>query len=120
MVEATCHCGNVNIKTSELPEFVVSCNCSACFRFGSLWGYYTSEEVHVHCETETTVGYSWGDETIAFHHCQNCGCLTHYTSTEKSKSQRTVINFRMVDREITEKIPVRKFDGAVSWKFIEE
>ena len=120
MVEATCHCGNVNIQTRELPEFVISCNCSICFRSGALWGYYTAEEVDVRCETEPTAAYIWGDEMIAFHHCQVCGCLTHYTSTEKAERTRTVINFRMVDRKIAESIRVRMFDGAGTWTFVDE
>lgn len=120
MVEATCHCGNVHIETAELPTLIVSCNCSVCFRMGALWGYYSAADVDVHHETAPTDSYRWGDEKIAFHHCPDCGCVTHYTSTEKAENKRTVINFRMVDRHITEKIPLRKFDGADTWQFIEE
>lgn len=120
MVEATCHCGNVSIELSHVPDWVISCNCSICFRIGSLWGYYVPEDVSIRFTKEPTATYSWGDEMILFHHCKNCGCLTHYTTTDKSEHQRTVINFRMVDRKITESIHVRKFDGAGSWTFVDE
>ena len=120
MVEASCHCGNVCIQTAELPELIVSCNCSICFRSGAQWGYYAADDVNIRCETAPTSTYSWGDEVIAFHHCTNCGCITHYTSTDKAKKGRTAINFRMVDRQITESIRLRKFDGADSWKFLDE
>lgn len=120
MVEGTCHCGNVSIQTSQLPDSIISCNCSICFRTGSLWGYYASDDVNIRCEKEPTSTYTWGDERIAFHHCTNCGCLTHYTSTGKTEKQRTALNFRMVDRKITESIPIRKFDGAESWTFVDD
>ena len=120
MVEATCHCGNVKIRTDELPSMVVSCNCSVCFRTGALWGYYRSDDTEVECQAKPTATYTWGDKMIAFHHCPKCGCLTHYTSTEKTDRKRTAINFRMVDRTITESLPLRKFDGADTWTFIDD
>jgi len=120
VVKGTCHCGNISIETAEIPTMLVSCNCSICFRTGALWGYYTSDEVEVSHEKSPTAAYSWGDARIAFHHCRHCGCVTHYTSTKKTEKMRTAINFRMVEREITESIRVRKFDGAVLWKFIDE
>lgn len=120
MNEASCHCGNVRIEFSDLPATMTSCNCSICRRLGALWAYYPAEEVTVTCENEPTSTYTWGDGMIAFHHCPGCGCPTHYTTTAKAKSQRAAINGRMIDPELTGSIRIRHFDGALTWKFIDE
>jgi hypothetical protein len=61
----------------------------------------------------------WGDRCIEFYHCKICGCTTHYESTEKEADSRVAINTRMMRREDTAGIPVRLFDGADTWEFID-
>lgn len=119
MYKATCHCGNVQIEVVTLPDTVTSCNCSICNRFGALWAYYSAAELRVTCEQAPTTAYVWGDKTIEFHHCSLCGCTTHYTSIEQ-ENQRAAINGRMFPLAVISPIKVRKFDGAVSWQFIDE
>ncbi|MDE1463784.1 GFA family protein [Spartinivicinus poritis] len=119
MYKASCHCGNVNITVSNLPSAVTSCNCSICNRLGSLWAYYKPEEVNICINSEPTKTYLWGDKFIELHHCGICGCTTHYTSTEKCEEQRIAVNGRMLNLDTIQSIPIRKFDGADSWRFID-
>ena len=60
------------------------------------------------------------DEEVVLHHCPRCGCTTHYTCTEKVENKRVVINCRMMNLDIMESIPVKRFDGAVTWSFLED
>lgn len=120
MICGTCHCGNVRFEVAELPDWVVSCNCSICHRLGALWAYYAPGDVVVTVATGATSTYCWGDGMIAFHHCPGCGCTTHFTSTAKSDRDGMAINCRMVDRQLIEPLPVRRFDGANSWRFLED
>lgn len=120
MYKASCHCGNVALDTAVLPESLTNCNCSICNRVGALWGYYAPEEVSVSVKDGATSQYVWGDREIALHRCPNCGCVTHYTTTKKSKSKRIAINFRMMSLEIIDSIPVKRFDGAVTWRYLED
>lgn len=120
MIEATCHCGNVSIRVDDLPEYFVSCNCSICRRLGALWAYYAAGDVAVQFGAEPTATYVRGDGMIAFHHCPRCGCTTHYASTDKSEHERVGLNCRMVAPEKIESIRVRRFDGADTWKFLDE
>ena len=120
MIEASCHCGNVRIRVGELPVYLVSCNCSICRRIAALWAYYSSEDVDVDVAKEQTRTYVWGEGMIAFHHCPGCGCATHYTTTGKADGDRVGLNCRMVTPAEIEDIPIRRFDGAESWKFIDD
>ena len=120
MIEAKCHCGNVVLTTEKLPDTVTSCNCSICNRYGAIWAYYKPDEVTVRYNDEPTHTYSWLDKVIDFHHCPICGCVTHYSSTDNTEWERVAINTRMIDSIFTKDIPVRKFDGADTWKYIDE
>lgn len=120
MIEASCHCGNVKINIPASTETVTSCNCSACSRFGALWAYFDPENVNVMATEENIGSYSWGDKTIEFQHCKNCGCITHYTPTELGNMGRMAVNFRLVDPKIVKSVKVRYFDGADKWEFVEE
>lgn len=120
MIEANCHCGNVKITIPNSTETVTSCNCSVCHRFGALWAYFEPIEVSISCSEDTLGAYSWGDKTIEFYHCKNCGCVTHYMPTEIGNKDRMAVNFRLVPSNTLNTIKLRHFDGAQTWKFIDE
>jgi hypothetical protein len=119
MFDAICHCGNVVLTTEKLPETVTSCNCSICNRYGAIWAYFKPEQVTVVCNQVPTHTYSWAEKVIDFHHCPICGCVTHHTTTARANWTQVAINTRMFDPAVTKDIPVRKFDGADTWTYIE-
>ena len=118
-MKLNCHCGAINIEVSEAPKSLTSCNCSICNRYGTLWGYYEPDEVTITSRSSDLSKYSWGEESIYFYHCIKCGCVTHYKSSSKVENPKTVVNFRMAKPSAIKSIEIRKFDGAVSWSFIE-
>jgi len=120
MFKAQCHCGNVQLSVEQLPQTLTSCNCSVCRRYATLWGYYSVSEVELSLGDEGVGSYQWGDGYIKFHHCRRCGCITHYTSTDKSPVKKVAINFRMSEPDLICNIPVRKFDGAKTWKYLDD
>ncbi|WP_394204471.1 GFA family protein [Shewanella waksmanii] len=117
-MQLNCHCGNVRITLAHSPSSLTSCNCSICFRFAALWGYYAPADVTIAVANSVTA-YQWGDKCIDFFHCDICGCATHYLTTNKVADTKYGINFRMADAKECQAIPVRHFDGADSWQFIE-
>jgi hypothetical protein len=119
MYEASCHCQAVRIEVAELTPTVTDCNCSVCRRYGALWAYYTRDQVRLQAEPVTLSAYCWGDRTIEFWHCNRCGCLTHYESTDKHERSRFTLNARMLSLEALESLPVRHFDGADSWEYLD-
>jgi hypothetical protein len=112
MLRATCHCGDVQIEVSEMPDSLTQCNCSICRRYGALWAYFTIDSATVTHAKHATSVYIWNDKDIEFVHCKTCGCLTHYEDTDKTGSYRVAVNARMMDPLIIEEIGIRVFDGA--------
>ena len=120
MIVASCHCGNVNINISTEVTSLTSCNCSICRRYGALWAYFSPQQVTINEIKLQSATYSWADKGINFHHCPTCGCLTHYTCTSLADSKRVAVNFRMVSPNIVDRLKIRHFDGADTWKFIDK
>jgi len=120
MLSASCHCGAIKLEFEEKPQSLTECTCSICHRLGAQWAYYTRQQVRISGSPEKRKAYLWGDKCIEFYHCKNCGCSTHYESVEKTDDSRVAINTRMMRPEDTSGTPVRKFDGADTWKFLDE
>ena len=76
MIESSCHCGTVKLEIPSAPEEVTDCNCSICRRYGVLWAYYAPAHVRIIATEGATAAYRWGDKSLEFHRCQNCGCVT--------------------------------------------
>jgi len=118
-MKATCHCGAIEISVSRLPDKLVKCTCSICRRYGALWGYYTRAEASVSYDNDEITRYIWGDKVIEFVHCNTCGCITHYEGIEKTEDERLAVNFRMFPAAVCLDLPIRTFDGADTWKYID-
>jgi hypothetical protein len=112
VISAQCHCGNVRITADALPEYLGDCNCSICRRYKALWGYYSPVSVSVETGDGGTVSYIWGDRQVDFRRCRNCGCITHYVTTELCPTRVVAINFRMVEPALFKNVRIKKIDGA--------
>lgn len=103
----------------DKPGSLTECNCSICRRLSGLWAYYRRDEVRVACAPGALSAYVWGDRCIEFYHCTTCGCTTHYESVEKLPDSRVAVNVRGAEPADIEGIPIRRFDGAATWKYID-
>jgi hypothetical protein len=119
MVEASCHCGAVRMRLAEQPQRVTSCNCSLCRRLGALWAYYRQEQVEFVAGAGTTVPYVQGERSLELHHCPTCGCVTHWESVKKGAAERMAVNARLMDPSEMANVPIRKFDGASTWTYLD-
>ena len=113
MIETSCHCGAVRLHVSHAPDSLTDCNCSICRRYGALWAYYSPKDVQV--GTAPTDIYMWGERTIEFHRCRNCGNVSHWLPADRTVD-RMGINARLMDPHILAGARVRRFDGADTWK----
>ena len=120
MYAASCHCGAIRLEVAEKPSTLTECTCSICHRVGAQWAYYTRDQVRIHAAAPVKKAYAWGDKCIDFYHCDTCGCTTHYESVEKDTDSRVAINGRMMPRQDTAGIKVRVFDGADTWKLLDD
>ena len=111
MIEASCHCGAVRMKIADAPVEVTDCNCSICRRYGVLWAYYSPSRVTVSPADGATDIYIWDDRSIEFHRCKTCGCVTHWSSVDKTRD-RMGVNARLMTPEVLAAARVRHLDGA--------
>lgn len=118
MIQAKCHCGAASLGLPTAPTEATECNCSICRRIGARWVYFTRQEVTLPAPQSTQV-YVWGDRMLAFHRCRSCGVTTHWQSLDGSRD-RMAINARLIDGLDWSAIRVRPFDGADTWKYLDE
>ena len=117
MIEATCHCGAVKLGLPAAPDSATECNCSFCRRSGARWAYYPPAEVTMP-RAGATQPYVWGERMLAFHRCRSCGITTHWQSLDGSQ-ERMAINARLIDGLDWDQIPIRHFDGAATWAYVD-
>lgn len=119
MVEGSCHCRSIVVQVLQLPEVATKCNCSICRRYGATWLFCSEKTVLIRAEFAPTKKYHWGQHYIDFHHCTRCGCVTHYTSTPKAKSDRIGVNLNIMPCDVVNFVSVRRFDGADTWEYLD-
>lgn len=118
-VSGTCHCGTVQWTMKDPGPAAVDCNCSLCRRLGSLWIYSTADKVTIASAADATFRYIQGDRKLAYHICRTCGCATHWESLYPVVTNRAAVNLRMAEPDMLARWPVRRFDGADSWTFLD-
>lgn len=112
-----CHCGQVQWTTTGPPERLVTCNCSICRKLGALWAHMPVDQVTITGETLSYIR-SDCDGDISFHTCPTCGATTHWFPMQKD-GDLLAVNARLADPEALKGIPLRRFDGAETWTFLD-
>ncbi len=115
MIESSCVCGAVRLAITHAPGELVDCNCSICRRYAALWAYYPLKDVIV--PSALTDVFMLGPKKIEFHRCKVCGCVTHWSPTDKR--DRMGVNARLMAPEILSQVRVRHLDGADTWKYLD-
>ncbi|WP_108816263.1 GFA family protein [Loktanella sp. Alg231-35] len=117
MITGTCHCGAIRYRFDHTPSKTTSCNCSVCRRLGALWIYAKISKIDI---TGATDSYAYGEKSLAFHRCRTCGCTTHWENLKPDGPDAYMaVNLRLADPEVVAAIPVRHFDGADTWTFLD-
>ena len=116
VLSGACHCDAVQIELAHAPTSLTECNCSICRRYGARWAYYKRATARITHAPGAVSSYAWNDREIEFFHCNHCGCLTHYEGIEKDPESRIAVNTRMLEAGQIANLPIKYFDGAVSWK----
>ena len=119
MLSASCHCGRIQIKVPAPSAFLIDCNCSICRRYGALWACYSLKQVEIIGHPEHSVAYLWGKQSIQTMHCAVCGCVTHWEALSNESDRKMAVNARNFEAGAWIDVPIRHFDGADSWTFLD-
>jgi len=68
---------------------------------------------------ENTAEYVWGAKTIRTFRCRHCGCVTHWEPQQLEANSRVGVNIRNFDPSALGTVPVRRFDGADTWAYLD-
>src|SRR5215471_6501361 len=96
MVRAACHCTAVRLEISELPTWVLDCNCTLCRRYGAIWTYPKVGTVTIVSGRDATETYLWNDRDLAFHRCKECGCVMYMEAAKEDPPVIYGVNARMI------------------------
>lgn len=118
-LQGSCHCGAVRLTLPSKPETSLRCNCSICRRLGAQWAYFEFGSVRVEGHPEHTVDYIQGDKTLRTLRCKTCGVVTHWEPLDGQAGSRHGVNLNNFDPEWVQTVPVRRFDGAGSWTYLD-
>ena len=80
----TCHCGRTVVTYPAKPTLLNECQCSACFKYGTIWAYYPADTVSVStCDGAKLDTYVRSDEmsigNVTWDRCSHCGCVVTWT-----------------------------------------
>ncbi len=112
MIKGSCPCGAVTVTAARRPDYLNSCNCSMCFRLGTLTGYFDPAEVTIAGPTRSFVRGDIDPQCLTVPFCPDCGATVGWTSLEPLDPPRMGVNMRLFGPEALLGIPVRFTDGA--------
>lgn len=128
MLTGHCHCGAVVFRALIQPDALLVCNCSICRRLGARWIYAPVADVTFDMQSDATLSYIREAGNLAFHTCRTCGCTTHWAmvsrnpdaeNTSTTARDRVALNANLCPPEHVAALPVRHFDGADTWQFLD-
>lgn len=115
MLELSCLCGQVRLKTSRRPDFINACNCMLCGKSGARWAYFDPVEVVVEGATKGYCRHDKNDPAAEVHFCATCGSTTHFVLTASAIARfgnsQMGVNTRLADEADLAGLELRYPDG---------
>ena len=119
MHEGSCHCGAVRLKLPSTPEVATDCNCSLCRRMADRGSTSSSDQWRSKAILKLPQSTS-GETELADNPLQGLRCLTHWEPLQPTPGCKHGVNLGNFDPKLIAAVRVRRFDGADTWKFIDE
>jgi hypothetical protein len=110
MIQGSCLCGAAQWQFDGVPEGATACNCTACRRYGVLWGYdYEDGRIRVSGPAQPYIR----GKALSFNFCPTCGCMVFWRALrlEEDGRRRIAVNLRLAEPDAVAKIPIDHFDG---------
>ena len=96
-MKGSCHCGAVSLNVPARPDYLNQCNCTACAKLGTLWGYYLTDAVTIEGSPLAYARVDSDPPMLHFNFCGSCGATTHWSPTEHHPIDRLGVNMRLFE-----------------------
>jgi hypothetical protein len=106
-----CHCGRVSFTVEGTIDSALSCNCSICYKRGSLLWFVPRDKLMLATSENPAAMYTFNRHVIKHWFCPNCGMHPYGEGLDPKANHMAAINLRCVEDLDLAAIPVRLFDG---------
>jgi hypothetical protein len=110
-IRGSCHCGRIAYTLDAEPTAAIECNCSICWRRGSVLAAFAPERFHLETSRADIATYTFGRHIIRHQFCKTCGCAPFAEGTGPNGEAMVAINLRCADVDLST-IRITPFDGA--------
>jgi len=109
-MEGSCLCGRVTVEVPGRPDYLNACNCAACMKLGTLWGYFPVGEVRIEGSPARYVREDIAQPHLGFDFCEQCGTAIDWAPIGDGMPDRMGVNMRLFDPAALRGIEVRYGD----------
>ena len=109
--DGSCHCGKVKFEVEIDLKEALSCNCSICFRKGTLLSFVSENKFNLISGAESLTDYQFGKKSIHHTFCSNCGVTAFASGKMPDGTRIKAINIRCLAEISLEQIKINNFDG---------
>jgi hypothetical protein len=107
----SCHCGNVSFEVDGEIDSALSCNCSICWRKGSLLWFVPHAQLRLKTPEDAAGTYTFNKHVIKHRFCATCGIHPYGEGTDPKGHAVAAVNLRCIENLDLAPIPVHHFDG---------
>jgi hypothetical protein len=106
-----CHCGKVRYEVEMNLESAISCNCSICFKRGSLLAFAPASHFKQISGEADLTEYLFNKHVIRHLFCKVCGILSFGRAIAPDKTDTVAINIRTLDHVDLSTVKIQEYDG---------
>ena len=110
----SCHCGNIKFEVEGELTSAMACNCSICFRKGSLLWFVPRLQFHLLSDAKNIASYLFNKHIIEHQFCKTCGMHPFAYGVDMQGNTMAAINIRCLEGIDLASVPVQNFDGRSS------
>jgi hypothetical protein len=109
----SCHCGAIAFTVeADMPETVLSCNCSHCRRKGFLLAFFPASRFRLDRGEDAIRTYRFHTHRLAHQFCGTCGTQPFAEGENPDGSDSRAVNMRCVPEADLDAFTVKHYDGA--------
>jgi len=109
--QGSCHCGAVRYRVDlDLEKPVIQCNCSICFRTGTLLSFVPPESFVLEQGEESLTDYQFNKKVIHHTFCKVCG-IRSFARGKGPQGPMVAINTRCLEGLELGQLKIHDYDG---------